>query len=316
MPTMIDYSIVIPVYNNVESLGELLDALDATLGKLNTKNEIIFVVDGSPDDSFIELMESTPLTHADVLILNLSRNFGSIAAVRTGLSRASGDFAAVMAADLQEPTELLIDFYNALKASGADVAVGVRVSRRDPFISKIFSRIYWGFYRRTVNSDIPIGGLDVFACSKKAYSEIVKMPESGSSLVGLVYWIGFKKIYVKYIRYKRPYGKSAWTFRKKFRYLTDSIFSFSDAPILFLQTTGVFGIITSGLIGGMTFFGYMTGRIIEPGYPTLITTILFSTSMILLGIGIVGAYAWRAFENSKNRPLSIISDIHSFPRKR
>jgi glycosyltransferase involved in cell wall biosynthesis len=311
---MVDFSVVIPVYKNYESLGPLLSSLDDALGKLPINNEVIFVVDGSPDCCFEWLQQNLPLKNATSILVELSRNFGSIAAVRTGMSKANGSIVAVMAADLQESPELLFGFYNALRDGIAEIAIGRRLSRNDPRTTKLLSKIYWGFYRKTINPEIPVGGVDVFACTKKAKDQIVAMNESSSSLVGLIYWVGFARTYIDYERLERPYGKSAWTFRKKFRYFSDSIFAFSHAPIVLLQSIGIFGIASSMLIGSITFFGALTDRISSPGYPTLLVALLFSTSSILLGLGIVGDYAWRAFENTKVRPLSIVKDEYKFQK--
>ena len=314
MENVVDFSIVIPVFKNYESLSSLIPSLDSALGKLPTKNELIFVVDGSPDRSFEWLEQNLHLKNANCILIDLSRNFGSIAAVRTGMSRASGSILAVMAADLQESPDLLIEFYGSLKNGAAEIAIGRRVSRNDPGLSKLFSKIYWSFYRKTINREIPVGGVDVFACTKKAKDQIVAMTESSSSLVGLLYWVGFARTYVEYERLERPFGKSAWTFRKKFRYFSDSIFAFSHAPILLLQTIGIIGVVSSMLLGSFTLIGALTGRISAPGYPSMLVALLLSTSSILLALGIVGDYAWRAYENTKMRPLSIVKNEYQFPK--
>jgi hypothetical protein len=181
-------------------------------------------------------------------------------------------------------------------------------------LSKFFSRVYWNFYRKTINRDIPTGGVDIFACTSKARDQIVAMTESSSSLVGLLYWVGFNRTYVDYERSARPFGKSAWTFRKKFRYFSDSVFAFSHAPIRLLQGIGILGVGSSMLLGAITFIGALTNRISAPGYPSLLVAILLSTSSVLFGLGIVGDYAWRAYENTKMRPLAIIKDEYRFPR--
>jgi glycosyltransferase involved in cell wall biosynthesis len=314
MKSSVDFSVVIPVYKNYESLGPLVKSLDIVLGELPIKSEVIFVVDGSPDGSFEWLRQNLPLSEMNSILVDLSRNFGSIAAVRTGMSKANGSIVAVMAADLQEPPDLLVGFYGAISGGNAEIAIGRRLSRNDPWITKMLSKIYWGFYRRTINSEIPAGGVDIFACTKKVNDQIIKMNESGSSLTGLVYWVGFSKTFVDYERLKRPHGKSAWTFRKKFRYFSDSIFAFSHAPIVLLQAIGIFGIASSTLMGSITFVGALTDRITSPGYPSLLIALLFSSSSILFGLGIVGDYAWRAFENSKMRPLSIVNNEYNFKK--
>lgn len=312
----VDFSVVIPVYRNSESIDTLIESLDKVFGDLGTKNELVFVIDGSPDDSYKEILAKSPMKNSDILLIDLSRNFGSINAVRLGIAKTSGDFIAVLAADLQEPTEVLIDFYQTLVTNEFDIAIGQRISRNDPVTTRFFSSLYWGFYRKTVNPEIPIGGVDIFACTKQVKVALSDLSESGSSLVGLLYWIGFRRTYIKYARRERPFGKSAWTFKKKFRYLSDSIFSFTNAPILLLQIVGLFGISASCLMGVITFTGYVLGRIEQPGYPTLISVILFLSSMILFGLGIVGTYAWRAFENTKNRPLSVLREVHQIPRRK
>jgi glycosyltransferase involved in cell wall biosynthesis len=314
MESLVDFSVVIPVYKNYESLGPLLSSLDATFGKLPLRNEVIFVIDGSPDSSLDWLKNNLPLKNADTILVDLSRNFGSIAAVRTGMAKARGSIVAVMAADLQESPDLLLGFHDALTDGTAEIAIGRRLSRNDPKISKFFSQIYWSFYRKTINSEIPVGGVDVFACTKKARDEIVGMNESSSSLIGIVYWVGFSRTYVDYERVERPFGKSAWTFPKKFRYFSDSVFAFTHAPIVLLQIIGFFGITLSILFGGITFLGALTDRISSPGYPSLIVALMFSTSSILLGLGIVGDYAWRSFENTKMRPLSIVKNEYNFQK--
>jgi glycosyltransferase involved in cell wall biosynthesis len=310
MQNAVDFSVVIPVYKNYESLSQLVVALDTALGKLPINNEVVFVIDGSPDDSFEWLRQNLPLKNANTVLIELSRNFGSIAAVRMGMSKANGSIVAVMAADLQESPDLLLSFYSALKDGKTDFAIGRRLSRNDPGFSKILSRIYWSFYRKVINPEIPVGGVDIFACTSKAKDQIVAMSESSSSLIGLVYWVGFARTYVDYERLPRPYGKSAWTFRKKFRYFSDSIFAFSQAPIVLLQSIGVFGVALSMIMGSITLFGALTDRISAPGYPSLFVAMLLSTSSILLGLGIVGDYAWRAYENTKMRPLSIIKNLY------
>jgi glycosyltransferase involved in cell wall biosynthesis len=310
MQNAVDFSVVIPVYKNYESLSQLLFALDTALGKLPINNEVVFVIDGSPDDSFEWLRQNLPLKNAQTTLIELSRNFGSIAAVRMGMSKATGSIIAVMAADLQESPDLLLSFYYALNDGKTDFAIGRRLSRNDPEISKFLSRIYWSFYRKAINSEIPVGGVDIFACTSKAKDQIVAMSESSSSLIGLVYWVGFARTYVDYERLPRPYGKSAWTFRKKLRYFSDSIFAFSQAPIVLLQSIGILGITLSMIIGSITLFGALTDRISAPGYPSLLVALLFSTSSILLGLGIVGDYAWRAYENTKMRPVSIIKNLY------
>jgi glycosyltransferase involved in cell wall biosynthesis len=310
-----DFSIVIAVYKNAESLTNLFHELEETLSKITGRCQVVFVVDGSPDNSRNLIISLLPMSNADVEVVNLSRNFGPISAVRTGLRVATGECVAVIAADLQEPTQILQEFYNELKNPEIDIVVGNRVTRKDPFVTKVTSRIFWNFYRRTINREIPVNGVDVFGCKKRVSEQIVDFGETGTSLIALLYWVGYKRTSVDYERKMRPFGKSSWTFSKRIRYLSDSVFAFTELPIRMLQILGILGIFGASILGFVTAIGWLSGNIASPGFTTLLLAILMSTSSILLGLGIVGEYAWRAFENTKSRPVSVIEGISRYKSK-
>jgi hypothetical protein len=217
-----------------------------------------------------------------------------------------------MAADLQEPPELMIDFFAALSAGTADVVVGRREARADPALNSLMSRTFWGMYRRTINPAIPPGGVDVFGCTREVADSLLAMREAHSSLVGLLYWVGYRRLEVPYERVERTEGKSAWTLRKRVRYLLDSVFSFTDIPISVLSTVGVLGALVTLTVGVVVLVSYLTGRIDEVGYTPLMLVMLFSTFVLLSGLGVVGSYVWRAYENSKQRPLSVSASHETY----
>jgi polyisoprenyl-phosphate glycosyltransferase len=307
----IRFSVVVPVYGNRDSLRTLVDRLVAMNRERGGGLEAVFVVDGSPDDSLAVLRH----TLADGLlasqVLSLSRNFGSFSAIRAGLAVARGDFIAVMAADLQEPAEVVSSFFDALEADECDIAVGERVGRNDPAASAFFSRLYWRFYQKFINPDIPTGGIDVFGCTREIASKIVAFPETRTSLIGLLYWIGFRRRQFPYVRQPRHSGKTGWTFPRKLRYLFDSIYAFTDLPIILLQVLGLIGVSVSIVVALVVIVGYLVGAIRQPGYVPLMIAIVGSTSGILLAMGVVGSYVWRAYENSKSRPLELVA-THEF----
>ena len=136
-----------------------------------------------------------------------------------------------MAADLQEPESLVEGFFDVLSSGDYDVAVGTRTARSDPGASSGASRLFWWLYRRLVQPEIPPGGVDVFACTSQVARQLAAFDESHTSLVGLVYWLGFRRVEVPYVREARLAGESAWSVRKRIRYLQDSIFSFTSLPI-------------------------------------------------------------------------------------
>lgn len=303
---MTDFSIVIPVYGNEENIPSLVARLTEIMPDLPVETEVVFVVDGSPDRSYEALAAALPDAAFRSQLLQHSRNFGSFAAIRTGLAAAKGSAIGVMAADLQEPAELMVEFQRALASGSVDVAVGRRVARDDPALSSLSSRTFWGLYRRTIAREMPPGGVDVFGCTKAVANELVAMNEANSSLVAQLYWVGFRRVEIPYGRQRREHGTSSWTLRKRVKYLLDSVFSFTNLPLDLLLLTGMFGSVVVLAVAVVILCFYLAGGITEPGYAPLMLTILFSTFLTITSIGIVGAYVWRIFDNTKQRPSSIV----------
>ncbi|GAB3397257.1 glycosyltransferase family 2 protein [Schumannella luteola] len=309
---MTDFSIVIPVYGNEENIPHLVARLSELMADLPEATEVVFVVDGSPDRSYELLAAALPTAGFSSQLLQHSRNFGSFAAIRTGLAAANGATIGVMAADLQEPPELMVEFQRALASGSVDVAVGRRMARDDPAMSSLNSKIFWGFYRRAIIRDLPPGGVDVFGCTRQVAQQLVALGEANSSLVAQLYWVGFRRVEVPYSRQEREHGSSSWTFRKRVRYLLDSVFSFTNLPLDLLLAAGVIGAFVVLVVGIVVLGFYLAGGISEPGYVPLMLAILFSTFLIMTSLGIVGAYIWRIFENTKQRPSSIVMSHESW----
>jgi glycosyltransferase involved in cell wall biosynthesis len=300
------YTVVVPVYGNESTLAALVERLESLALELTEEMEVVFVVDGSPDNSHLILkgLLSDRRAFSAQLIL-LSRNFGSFSAVRAGLAVARGDYIAVMAADLQEPTSLARDFFAGLATGDHDIAIGVRSARDDPAGDMLPARIFWWLYRRLVQPEIPPGGVDVFGCTQRVARHLLSLEESHTSLLGLVYWVGFRRLEVPYVRQPRPSGRSGWSFRRKLRYLLDSIFSFTDVPITVIIAVGVIGVTVSVVWAIVVLAAWAAGSINVPGYTPLMLAIFFVTSTILIALGLVGSYVWRTYENSKGRPSAI-----------
>lgn len=307
------YSVVIPVYKNEGSIAPLLIALDDLGATLDAPLEVVFVVDGSPDGSFARLEEGLQSVRFQARLVLLSRNFGAFAAIRCGLAEATGEFIGVMAADLQEPPSLMRDFFAALTSKPLDVVFGQRLGRHDPGLSKIASNLFWKTYRRLVQPDVPEGGVDVFALTAPFRDRLVALGEANSSLLGLLFWLGGRREFVGYSRLEREHGKSAWTLKKKVTYLLDSVFAFSDLPVRVLMGAGLIGLGVAFLLGVTVFLARTLGTYEVPGYAGSMLAILFFGALNTFGIGIVGNYAWRAYENTKQRPLNIVSLRIDFP---
>lgn len=303
----IKYSVVLPVYKNEESIDRLLLALSEMNQQLNGQMEAVFVVDGSPDQSYALLNLKLPNQSFSAQLLLHSRNFGSFPAIRTGLAAAKGQFYGVMAADLQEPPSLVLDIFKALHNNECDVGVGTRSSRQDPFFSKWASQFFWKIYKRLIVKEMPEGGVDVFACNQVFKNQLLQLEESRSSLIALIFWLGFRRKLFYYDRLVRQEGVSSWTLNKKIDYMMDSIFAFTDYPIKLLIRIGFLGCILSSIVGVTILVTKLFGIIEVPGYAATMLVVLFFGALNLLSLGLVGNYAWRAYENTKQRPLAIVS---------
>lgn len=305
-------SLVIPVFRNADNLPDLLEALELLNGRFAGEFEAVFVVDGSPDESLAQLSRALPGAPFRSQLLNLSRNFGSFGAIRAGMTAARGEFIAVMAADLQEPPELVERFYEKLETGRYDVAIGQRTGRQDPGLSRLAAAAFWKAYRRFVQPEIPPGGVDVFACTRVVRDHLVRLNESSSSLVALLFWVGFRRAFVPYERRARQAGVSAWTFAKKLRYLSDSIFSFSDLPIRLLMYSGLLGLVASLVLGVVVVTAKLAGDIPVPGYAATVFIVSFFGALNCFGLGLIGGYVWRSFENTKLRPNFIVAQAETF----
>ena len=301
------YSIVIPVYRNEESIPRLLDALTNVSRSLDEPAEVVFVVDGSPDGSYALLNKAIDSLDFPAKLLAHSRNFGSYPAIRSGLQAARGQFLGVMAADLQEPPELMTAFLTALAADECDVAVGTRTGRNDPFFTRLSSGIFWRFYRKFVVREMPSGGVDVFGCNRMFRDQLLRLEESRSSLIALIFWMGFRRKLVGYERQERQEGRSSWTWSKRIDYMMDSVVAFTDLPIRLVTRIGLMGSLGAAVLGVAVATAKFSGLIEVPGYAATMLVVLFLGALNLLALGLVGTYAWRTYENTKRRPTAIVA---------
>lgn len=307
-------SIVVPVYYNELNLQDLYhDLKEKVLTKVD-EYELVFVDDGSQDGSYNILLE---LKEKDdnVVVIKLSRNFGSHAAILAGLANCTGDCAMMKAADLQEPSEMILEMYEKWK-EGNNVVLAVRSDRQEGFFHKWLSNSYYKVMKKIAIKNMPEGGFDCFLIDRKVIQVLTLMDEKNSTLMGQILWTGFKTDIIYYVRLEREKGKSRWTLSKKIKLFVDSILAFSYFPIRFITGIGilVFGgtIMWMIVILASKFFG---GIPVE-GWTTLMLTNLFFYGLILLTLGIIGEYLWRAFDAARTRPAYIIEEKHNKEEKK
>ncbi|MBP3646797.1 MAG: glycosyltransferase family 2 protein [Clostridia bacterium] len=298
-------SIVIPVYFNAENLPPLYqDIKEKILDKVDFDVEIVMVDDGSGDDSY-RVMLSLAMQDERIRLFKLSRNFGSDAAVLCGLVNSTGDCAVVKAADLQEPTEMLLEMYEKWQ-EGCNVVLAVREGREESKAQEFFADMYYGMTRKFALSNMPKKGFDVFLVDRRVISVLGSMAEPNSALDGQLLWAGFKTGTVSYIRRERKIGKSRWTLKKKIRLVADTLFSFSTVPITCVTGLGFISVVISILWALDAFVSKITGRIPVTGWTMMFIFQLLSFGVIMLTLGLLGAYLWRTFDASRRRPPFLI----------
>jgi glycosyltransferase involved in cell wall biosynthesis len=306
---MIELSIVIPVYLNEDSIPELISQLKVEIDSIGRKTEVIFVIDGSTDNSLSLITEVCKHIRFPTKIISLAGNVGSFNAIRIGLNNSLGKFVCVISADLQEPTSIISAFYESLSEGRSPIVVGNRVQRHESISRKLTSGVYWRVYRKLVDERIPKQGVDVFGCSRQVVDEIIKVSERNTSLVGLLYWFGFPVSQIDYVRKPRKHGKSSWSFAKKLTYLEDSVFSFSTFPIRILNLISISGAFFSLILLCLEVYIWLVHGVSVKGYTAIVTVILMSTSLILMSLSVCAGYLARTYENSKNRPIGIIHEV-------
>lgn len=302
-------SIVVPVYYNADTLMLLYeDMKEKILGRLGAY-ELVFVDDGSGDNSWEimnQIKEKEPA--GNVQCVRLSRNFGEHAALLAGLSVCSGDCAVTKQADLQEDSEIILDMYESWK-KGNKVVLAVRQQRDENPVKKFFAHLYYVLIHKFVEKKMPVGGCDCYLVDRQVIEVLQRLDEKNSSLTLQVLWAGFRTDQIYFHRRDREIGRSRWTFAKKFKLVLDSMMSFSYFPIRFMSGVGfVFSAAALLLMIEVIVEKYTVGTPIL-GWASLMCIVLLGFGIIMLMLGILGEYVWRALDASRNRPPYLIDEV-------
>ena len=298
-------SIIIPVYYNELNLQPLYkDIKEKVIDVIDYDYEIVMVDDGSKDNSW-EVMKVLAEQDDHVKLYHLSRNFGSHAAILCGLEHCSGDCAVIKAADLQEPTELILQMVDNWK-TGNNVVLAVRAGREEGKVQRGFADTYYKIVRKMALPAMPEHGFDVYLIDRKVIEVLSKLDEKNSALTGQILWSGFKTGYVEYVRKAREIGTSRWTLKKKIRLVMDTLFSFSTVPITVVEIIGALSFFGAAIWAIVVLICKIAGKISVSGWTTLFIFNLFSFGVIMLTLGILGEYLWRTYDASMGRPPDIV----------
>ena len=307
-------SIIVPVYWNSDTLMLLYQDMNEKILHKLEEYEIVFVDDGSGDNSW-EIMNQIRGMDENVRLVRLSRNFGEHAAILAGLSVCTGDCAVTKQADLQEDSELILQLYEKWK-EGNKVVLAVRAERDEGAVKKFFANLYYTLMRKLVVKDMPKGGFDCYLLDRQVIEVLLMLDEKNSALTLQVLWVGFKSDRVYFHRKNREIGKSRWTLSKKVKLVVDSMMSFSYFPVRFMSFLGSAYAIAAVVWGIVLVAQKVSGVEDMPGWTSLMVLMLFSFGVIMVMLGLLGEYIWRALDASRNRPPFLIDETKGFDEKK
>ena len=298
-------SIVVPVFNEEQVIQNTINVLNETVSKWSFDHEIIYVNDGSTDGTS-QILKQVSGSNPKIKVINFSRNFGHQMAFTAGLDYAKGDAVIVIDGDLQDPPEVMKEFIQKWQ-KGYNVVYGKRIKRKgETFFKLITANLYYRLMEKFSDTKIPRDVGDFRLMDRAVVDKLKIMKERHRFIRGMVSWVGFKQIFVEYVRNERVAGETKYPFKKMLRFALDGIFSFSTVPIKY---TIVMGIITTTLAIAGIIYVFIARLLTDgwvSGWTTLIITILLIGGIQLISIGILGQYIGRTFEEIKRRPLYIV----------
>jgi polyisoprenyl-phosphate glycosyltransferase len=309
------FSIIVPVYYNALNLEETIPQL-LNLGEEldGYKLELVFVDDGSGDQSLDILLQFQSRFPEIIKVVKLTRNFGSMAAIQAGLTVTSGDCIGMISADLQDPPELFTDMIKHWE-NGSKAVFAVRQDRDEPVLQKTLSNFYYALIRKYAVQEYPNGGFDYFLIDRQVAVEINRIQEKNTNLMTLIFWLGFKPVILPYIRRRREKGNSRWTLSKKIKLFVDTFVAFSYFPIRILSVIGFIVALSSFIYGGYILFYWLIKGVEVKGYVPSMLVMTFTSGIQMTMLGVLGEYLWRTLDETRRRPFYVIDEVFTLHRK-
>lgn len=303
------FTLLIPVYGNGASLPALFEqhlALERELAGRNVGLQLIYVDDGSADDSFARLKEIKARRPATIVV-KLSRNFGATAACKAGLRFVSGDACALGSADLQDPVDLVPAMVDRWLA-GDRFVVAVREGRDDPASTRAFAGLFYWIVRRFIMPNYPRGGFDMALLDRPLWQALRDSGKNVNTSL-MSFWLGYPPTLIPYRRGQRLHGRSMWTFSKKLVYFIDSLVVFSLLPLRLLSGIGLVTALVAFLYGLFIVVNALIGNMDLPGFATIVTLVAFLSGIQLAMLAAIGEYIWRIFDDINRRPEAVIDEV-------
>lgn len=299
-------SIVVPCYNEEEAIPYFYNEIEkVTEEMLEVEFEYLFINDGSKDKT-LDILRDLSKKDRKVRYISFSRNFGKEAAMYAGLKEATGDFVAIMDADLQDPPKLLPEMYHAVTKEGYDSAATRRVTRKgEPKIRSFFARCFYKLINKISKADIVDGARDFRLMNRQMVDAILSMSEYNRFSKGIFGWVGFETKWIEFENVERVAGATKWSFWKLFKYSIEGIVAFSTMPLSISFVLGIFFCIFAiiFIVVRTLIFGDPT-----TGWPSLVCIIFLVSGVQLCCLGIMGEYLSKTYLEAKKRPIYIVKE--------
>ena len=311
-PDVIDYSVVIPVYFTEGSVGPSFQALlDEVIERTPERRaEVIFVDDGSGDNSLEELLALRRAHPSLVRVIKLTRNFGQVGALYAGFTYARGRCVVMVSADGQDPPHLIRDMLRGHFEEGFEIVACAREGRDESLYRVLTSRMFYWAMRRLTFPDMPKGGFDFVLMGRRALQVMLANPEAHPFLQGQILWTGFPTKFISYRRRQREVGVSRWGFGKKVTYLIDGVMSYSFVPIRLISLIGIIVACLGFLYAISIFIIKLVWGLPVQGWAPIMIVILVMGGMQMVMLGVIGEYIWRTLAQSRQRPAYVVDRVY------
>lgn len=310
-------SVVIPVYCEQEALPYISKRLGEILQEVAARGynwEVIFVDDGSTDAT-ATILQTMAQQDMRIRVISLVRNFGAHIAIKTGFEFASGDCVINIAADLQEPPELILEMLDAWDREGCPVIAAARKQLVGTPLSRMCSRIFYYTVSLATSIKLPPSGSDMVLLDRTVLNQLLEMRERNMNVIGQIFWMGFPTKWIEFERQERKHGVSGWSLQKKIKAFIDFLLCFSYLPIRIYSVVGLMVACLGFLYGGIIIVNRLLDETTLGGWSAMMVTILILGGITILGQGVLGEYIWRTLDEVRHRPSRIISKTYNIEKK-
>lgn len=302
-------SLIIPCYNEEETLPYLKKELDKLFDKMNNVSFEVILVDNSSVDKTLDIMKKLSREDKKYQYISFSRNFGKDASMYAGLKASSGDYVAIMDADLQDPPELIYDMYNIIKKEDYDCVATYREDRKnEPFLRSVLANAFYKLINKISNYEIRNGARDYRLMTRKMVDAVLLLEESERFTKGIFSWVGFKTKWLPFKNHERVAGKTKLPMKSAISYAFRGITSFSTIPLVMASFVGVLFCVAALVYMIYIIISHIVDHTIVSGYSSMMCVMLFGFGMVLLVLGIIGQYLSQMYLEIKNRPKYIIKE--------